>query len=250
MQDNYVGDIGDYGKYGLLRTITASGLSLAVNWYQVRPLESKTETANNRRIQQDGKYTSYLSSPEQYRHYDPELFDCLFELVKKNRTIEAVEKSGVVTADFFGEILTGKDRNVWHERGLEKTSGAQVVFLDPDNGLETERMHQCGTASEKHVAWQELKDYYERGQSVILYQHRPQRTKKESCIQSVLAFQTSFLQADCVCILDYPRYTNRYYFLFVRNAHRNVLEKVYHSVVQNWAGVCYPIDFCRPAGDR
>ena len=101
MQAYDVGDIGDYGKYGLMRTITASGLSLAVNWYQVSPLESKTETANNRRIQQDGKYTSYLSSPEQYRHYDPELFDCLFELVKKNRTIEAVEKSGVVTADYF-----------------------------------------------------------------------------------------------------------------------------------------------------
>ena len=35
MQDNYVGDIGDYGKYGLLRNVTAAGLQLAVNWYRV-----------------------------------------------------------------------------------------------------------------------------------------------------------------------------------------------------------------------
>ena len=37
MQDNYVGDIGDYGKYGLLRNVTAAGLRLAVNWYRVVP---------------------------------------------------------------------------------------------------------------------------------------------------------------------------------------------------------------------
>ena len=29
MQDNYVGDIGDYGKFGLLRNVTAAGLQLA-----------------------------------------------------------------------------------------------------------------------------------------------------------------------------------------------------------------------------
>ena len=37
MQDNYVGDIGDYGKYGLLRAIVSQKLELAVNWYKVWP---------------------------------------------------------------------------------------------------------------------------------------------------------------------------------------------------------------------
>ena len=73
MQDNYVGDIGDYGKYGLLRNVTATGLRLAVNWYRVIPTRPGK--------QEDGKYTSYLDKPEIYRHYDPELFDCLADIV-------------------------------------------------------------------------------------------------------------------------------------------------------------------------
>ena len=43
MQDNYVGDIGDYGKYGLLRNVTAAGLRLAVNWYRVVQASRKME---------------------------------------------------------------------------------------------------------------------------------------------------------------------------------------------------------------
>ena len=68
-------------------------------------------------------------------------------------------------------------------------------------------MHERRSAKEKHVIWQEVKDYYDRGQSVILYQHRPQITKKTACIQSVRGFQNSFLHADRTLLLEYPRYT-------------------------------------------
>lgn len=34
MQDRYTGDIGDYGKLGLLRCLAASGLRVGVNWYR------------------------------------------------------------------------------------------------------------------------------------------------------------------------------------------------------------------------
>lgn len=50
MQDKYVGDIGDYGKFGLLRAISTSGLSLAINWYKTGP---ESEKGNG---QNDGKY--------------------------------------------------------------------------------------------------------------------------------------------------------------------------------------------------
>ena len=69
------------------------------------------------------------------------------------------------------------------------------------------------------MIWQEVKDYYDRGQSVILYQHRPQITKKTACIQSVRGFQNSFLHADRTLLLEYPRYTNRYYFIFAHHTH-------------------------------
>lgn len=237
MQDNYVGDIGDYGKYGLLRNVTATGLRLAVNWYRVIPTRPGK--------QEDGKYTSYLDKPEIYRHYDPELFDCLADIVhRQKRSIEEIEASGVLTAAFFSDALVPANRSHWHQAALASTIGTDIVFLDPDNGLETARMHERRSAKEKHTTWQEVKDYYDRGQSVILYQHRPQMTKKEMCIQSVLGFQNSFLHADHTLLLEYPRYTNRYYFIFAHQTQFSVLEHIHHKVAQTWKGLCNPVELC------
>ena len=58
MQDQYVGDIGDFGKYGLLRHLTGiqtprlKTLRLGVVWYLF------PDGGNN-----DGKFTKYLCNP-------------------------------------------------------------------------------------------------------------------------------------------------------------------------------------------
>ena len=103
-------------------------------------------------------------------------------------------------------------------------------------------MHERRSAKEKHTTWQEVKDYYDRGQSVILYQHRPQMTKKEVCIQGVLNFQNTFLHADHTLLLEYPRYTNRYYFIFAHQTQFSALEHIHHKVAQTWKGLCNPVD--------
>ena len=46
MQDRYAGDVGDFGKLGMLRCIENSGLCVGVNWYLVG-----NESHNN-----DGKH--------------------------------------------------------------------------------------------------------------------------------------------------------------------------------------------------
>ena len=51
MQNMYVGDIGDYGKYGLLKAIMPSISKLGIVWYLVTD-----ENHLN-----DGKYIDYLS---------------------------------------------------------------------------------------------------------------------------------------------------------------------------------------------
>lgn len=33
MQNRFIGDIGDFGKYGLLRCISKNDLRLGINWY-------------------------------------------------------------------------------------------------------------------------------------------------------------------------------------------------------------------------
>ena len=41
MQDRYAGDIGDFGKIGLLKALYTQGLSIGVNWYRVEPLDTE-----------------------------------------------------------------------------------------------------------------------------------------------------------------------------------------------------------------
>ena len=227
MQDNYIGDIGDYGKYGLLREVCAADMSLAVNWYRVVP----------RKIgkQDDGKYTSYLSMPWLYREYDPTLFDSLHKIVmqEQNRRIERIEEEKLFPAGYFSKAIS-TDRKAWHAQALEETKSAAVIFLDPDNGLETAKMYQTNGATEKHVKWAELKSYYTRGQNVILYQHRPQMTTKETCIEGVMLFQRDYLLADCVKLLEFPKYTNRFYFMFLHENEKTTFERVCCSMVQKW----------------
>ena len=234
MQDNYIGDIGDYGKYGLLRTICNEGLSLSINWYKVVPKKQGK--------QDDGKFINYLSSPQIYADYDTMLFYALHKIVceEKSRSIKQIEQKNLFTAKYFSEEIS-TDRNNWHKLALNQTDGTNTVFLDPDNGLETNNMFLKNNATPKHVRWSELKDYYVRGQNVILYQHRPQMTKKEDCISSILQFQNDYLKADCVMLLEFPKYTNRFYFMFLHKEFQDKFRKVCNSMINNWGRN----DFCR-----
>lgn len=234
MQDNYIGDIGDYGKYGLLRMIDSNKVSLAINWYKVMPKKIGK--------QDDGKYITYLSAPQIYRQYDPTLFEALHKIVciEQDRSIERIERENLFSAQYHSQQI-GCDRLQWHQNALLQTDDAEIVFLDPDNGLETVRMHNSGKTTEKHVKWSELKDYYSRGQNVILYQHRPQMTKKEECIENIMNFQKEYLCADFVKVLEFPKYTNRFYFMFIHEQYQNVCEHVCASMIENWGRA----DFCR-----
>ena len=235
MQDNYFGDIGDFGKYGLLRKVCSVGLSLSVNWYKVTPPKNGKHG--------DGKYTSYLLKPQIYREYDPCLFDVLHNIVciQNDRRIERIEREDLFSASFFGDDIDLQNRSAWHSNALLQTAGTNTVFLDPDNGLETLNMFRTDGATEKHVKWSELQDYYDRGQNVILYQHRPQMTKKQSCIDGILFFQNNYLKADCVKLLEFPKYTNRFYFMFIHEESKESFDTICKLMVQQWGKE----DFCR-----
>src|SRR5436190_8830548 len=105
MQDRYVSDIGDFGKYGLLRALTTEPdrlrqLRLGVNWYAV-PNESGTN---------DGRFIDYLKegNPQsRIRMCDEGLYLTLRKIVASGvRSLAEVERLGVLPPDtaFFGEL--------------------------------------------------------------------------------------------------------------------------------------------------
>ena len=69
MQDRYTGDIGDFGKLGLLRQLSTRS-SIGVNWYLV------PDERHNR----DGRHIEYLTK-NSFQICDPLLFDALARIV-------------------------------------------------------------------------------------------------------------------------------------------------------------------------
>lgn len=111
MQDRYTGDVGDFGKYGLLRALcrpadVGPALRLGVVWYRV-PDESHNL---------DGKHTGYLrpsgSNSRRFRACDPELYDKLAAYISSGRrSLADLPGLDILPPDtrYFDEPLTFTD---------------------------------------------------------------------------------------------------------------------------------------------
>jgi hypothetical protein len=171
VQDRYVGDIGDFGKYALLRALTGDDLRLGVHWYR-----NADEEANR-----DGLFTEY----SRLRDCDPQLHDVLNTIVSgASRCITAVESAGVLPKDtvYYSCPLSSRDakdratraerRVGWNARALEVLAPAGIVFMDPDNGIAPASADPDGTTGPKYVFPDELRPFLDRGQSLVVYHHQ------------------------------------------------------------------------------
>lgn len=95
----------------------------------------------------------------------------------------------------FGEITdTGQRgterrreyRRVWVRGALEVTRNSDIVFEDPDNGLEVASVERHEKLGPKYAYFDELAPYAERGQSLVIYQHRS-RTPVDAQVQERLS---------------------------------------------------------------
>lgn len=181
MQNRYVGDIGDFGKYALLRSIARTGLHIGVNWY-LTPNEAHNA---------DGKHTSYLNR-DSYKGYDDELYCSLKDIVDSGkRDVRSVQNSNIlplntalydIVLDLSGESnpkTRSMLRQSWHFAALNKLKNSDIAFLDPDNGLQVKSVSLTGQKGNKYVGLDELKDYYKLGKSIIFYNHRERKQEDE-----------------------------------------------------------------------
>jgi len=166
MQNRYAGDVGDFGKFGLLRQISSSGLRLGINWYLV-PDESHNA---------DGKHIGYITDPR-YNGCDDALRTSLKSIVNGQRTISALETMDLIpTTIYYQDMLYSPSqifsRRDWHIKALEVLRAADFVFLDPDNGVLVKSVSTGSSKSNKYVIPNEIADYFTAGKSVIIYNHR------------------------------------------------------------------------------
>lgn len=164
MQERYLGDSHDFVKYALLRHLRSNlNLRLGVNWY----LTDRTidHSSNN-----DGEKRHHLKGGV-WQRWDKELFESIkiFE-EKKNRLLKNVPSHKILPADtlYFEEIVPASSRALWHERGMKALSGADIVFLDPDNGFEVKSA--SNKKLPKYSLYDEATDYHRLGKIAVSIQ--------------------------------------------------------------------------------
>ena len=221
MQNRYTGDIGDFGKLGLLRQLNRTGLSIGVNWYLI-----PDETHNG-----DGRHISYLKNGS-FRACDEQLWSALGEIVDSGkREVSALERPDILQATFYSKALDFTDagkserqtlRLEWHSRALQQLQNCDIVFVDPDNGLMVPSAD--GTPkSNKFVLPFELAEYYRAGASVIYYQHKARRPDEFYIAQNkqLIAFG-AFPNAETLG-LKFKTTSQRYYFCLMQPQHEAIV---------------------------
>ncbi len=262
MQNQYFGDIGDFVKYGLLRRIcgltskkgSKRKLSLGVVWYLM------PDEGNN-----DGKRVSYLEKREEYRQCDPDLYDFLKKIVHSGRfkrKVSHIQKSGLFPprSVYHDEILPYGDdakmlkeqrlehRKKWLDRAKETVCKSDVIFCDPDNGFEVKTIGKQNDGKKKnggkYVFWDEAKQLYDsKKQTVVFYQHRPQKKAIDKEIKDrVREVQRNLLPGDSR-VVPIRFKGDRMFFVIPTGKHRElVFDRIHEMKDAPWARVGLEVD--------
>ncbi len=223
MQDKYVGDIGDFGKYALLKALAKDSLRLAVVWY----LNAVPE-AN-----QDGKFTAY----SHLKHCDAELYSELQFLIHSGkRSTREIERSTILPrATFYNELVPcasgpclsparreaqQKIRDSWFNAALNSSAQADIAFLDPDNGIASKNCFKHHRRSIKYVFQDEIEAFQRERKSVILYQHRRRKTLPTQVHEQLHAFASVNKKAFALSFNP-----GRIYYILPSQDHHNILRE-------------------------
>lgn len=230
MRDNYVGDIGDFAKYGLLRAVS-EGRRLGIAWYMCGYAEVGGAG--------DGRHIGYLKNPTQWRHLDRELFDTLKKLVENDRrSVVTLQDTGILGDVVYASTLVDvagvavrnrKDwRREWFDQVLDRLSGCDLVFADPDNGLCADEKFNPGRR--ENAKWIPLHEAnaLAAGRTAIIYHHNGRQLDHISEIRDWMSRIPG-----CTFAYYWRRWSNRTFFII--NADPEMEDRV-ERFAERWRG--------------
>ncbi len=181
MRNDYVGDISDFVKFGVLRRLfLQQEIRLGVAWFLNKDNEATA----------DGKKVKYLHTACGHRNLkdrDPDLHKKLARVVfGGRRDVAELQRAEILPGGtkFHNEPISVANlpkgakssqrarlahREIWFSRAVFQLAESDVIFVDPDNGMEVGiKKHQDKSA--KYVFFDELRRFYDHKQSLIIIQ--------------------------------------------------------------------------------
>jgi hypothetical protein len=238
MKNQYFGDINDYRKYGLLRALHSNGdSSLLVAW-MLTPDDGGP----------DGRFRSYLHDPNNWARYDPDLFAGLAALLASapQPSVSLIEGSELLRRAAYHSALVPdgrEERHGWRSDLMRAASDVDLVFVDPDNGIEVPSKPVGHKGSSKYVTWLEIEGLWHSGCSILIYQHF-RRERRDSFAERMVSELRDHTGAPYVEALRTPHVL----FLVAAQArHETRLRDAMSAIPRRWNG---QIEAMRLANNR
>ena len=200
MQVQQIGGIGDFGKFALLRHLTKDR-RLAVCWY----LTGESVETRDR-----DRHFDFLKRPDDFRHFAPEVFDQLVEFDGGSRALidplTELHMSRILgNAVFLRQEVPRRAslRRQWLDALVDSVRGTDLVFLDPDSGIQGKRL------TTSHVALAEIAALRAPDRAIIVGHQQSGRRSEVK----FLADQMRSVGCDPVEIIRLRLVTSRFYVI-------------------------------------
>lgn len=224
MKVQYFGDVHDFRKYVLLRLLAKNGFKIGVCWMLT------LDDGRN-----DGLMRAYLKQREPWTTLDEQLFETLHEALIVRSTqefviptikhLQTIENAGLIPNAIYYEDFVPQDKNSrqsFHQKCLDEFASKQanLVFFDPDNGMEVKSCPKGRKNSVKYVYHDEFCEHYEQGRSLLIYQHFPFQQRDE-----FIATTTQRLSSLCeTATVTHFRTPNVAYFAVIQPEHKHMFQ--------------------------
>lgn len=230
MNNKFVCDVGDFGKFGLLRALAGQKLSLAVAWYYT----AGARTGGSLRGYLQPVAASGYAAADAGLYRALQALDAVGDSAKTVQGLEGAEILPPGTQYFRDEIpkRLAHNRLDWRNRMHAAVRSADVVFCDPDNGLAPDSWVMKPEKADRYMFVSEAHALWSTGASLVIYHHEgsnqlgnPQRLERD--LELHRSALTALAPAQAVIWGEGSR---RAYLVVAQPAHRERVGKALATV--------------------
>jgi len=239
MKNEFFGDIRDYRKYGLLRKLAGGKKGSAAVCWMLTPDEGRPTS------------TEYLWR-RKWDRFDRDLFYALHKAVicDKERDVARAENPDILDPEifsFYKETLTDNidQQRDYFKKFFSLAEGKDLIFFDPDNGLEVKGVRRGRKDSSKYLYLDELSVAFNKQHSIVVFQFYRQ-IKAEDVINQRTSQIFSCLDVNKIASFKTPSVI---FFLIPQPSHVDEMRERGEHVRQAWPGELCPVWHSRPGED-
>ncbi|XPV70240.1 MAG: hypothetical protein ACNI25_06595 [Halarcobacter sp.] len=232
MQNRYSADIGDFGKFQLLRYLfNKTSYRLTQLWFMY-----PDETHNS-----DGMYINYF---EKVKGFDEFLENSFRNILNSNRNVKALEDTKLLNnIKYFNDYLLNDAcldfRKKWFAKALEFSKNSDIILTDSDNGIallcdkKNKDLNLLDSSqvkkrknSGKYIFIDEIEALYKQSNTLIVYHHLNRCFAHDLQIKCLLEqFKTKYSK---VLAIKHKPYSPRVYFILCKdlNNYKYIVESL------------------------